>query len=246
MEGKRRKCTTKEIELDRAQRKAKLIYAGWLNSINNGEIKTEPSTRMSLDVVARSLWTKNETRIKNGELHKDNLLYHFVLGAFMQDFKIKYQITKFPNFFIYSVFAVFCATSSASAEPPKFFSSVEAFQTPSKNIFCIYFPDTIRCDIGVFTPTTFGPFPENNDKSYVEIFGRCDPKRAVAFSLGTDNVKASNACPSDTAMNMGPVLNYGTQWSANGLTCMVETKGVTCTNKFNHGFFLSRNKQELF
>ena len=94
MEGKRRKCTTKEIELDRAQRKAKLIYAGWLNSINNGEIKTEPSTRMSLDVVARSLWTKNETRIKNGELHKDKVskdkyIYESHIKPFFKNYDLK-------------------------------------------------------------------------------------------------------------------------------------------------------------
>jgi hypothetical protein len=164
----------------------------------------------------------------------------------MLDFTLNPQITKFSNFIIVSVFALFCEISSAKAEPPKFFSTVEAFQTPSKNIFCVYFPDSIRCDIAAFTPTTFGPFPENNDKSYVEIFGRCEPKRAIAFSVGIENIKGSNGCPSDSAMNTGPVLNYGTQWRANGLTCMIETQGVTCTNKFNHGFFLSRNKQELF
>lgn len=73
LEGKRRKCTTKETEIDRALRKAKLIYSEWLNSINNGESKVEPTSRKSLDVVARSLWAKNETRIKNGELHKDKV-----------------------------------------------------------------------------------------------------------------------------------------------------------------------------
>jgi len=93
MEGKRRKCTTKEIELDRAQRKAKLIYAEWLNSINSGETRTEPTTRKSLDVVARSLWAKNETRIKNGELHKDKVAKDkYVYEKHIRPYFIKHDI----------------------------------------------------------------------------------------------------------------------------------------------------------
>jgi hypothetical protein len=157
-----------------------------------------------------------------------------------------YRTTKMVKFLIISACSTLISITSVGADPIKFFSNVEAFQTPSKNIFCVYFPDTIRCDIGGFTPTTFGPFPENNDKGYVEIFGRCEPIHANAFSVSVENTRATNGCPSDSAANLGPILNYGTQWNAKGLTCLIETKGVTCTNKFNHGFFLSRNKQELF
>ena len=73
LEGKLRKRTTQEIELDKAQRKAKLIYADMVISVNSGETKAEPSSRRSLDIVAKSLWAKNLTRIKNGELHKDKV-----------------------------------------------------------------------------------------------------------------------------------------------------------------------------
>ena len=93
LEGKRRKCTTKEIEFDRAQRKAKLIYAEWLNSINSGETKTEPTTSKSLDVIARSLWAKNETRIKNGELNKDkNNKDKYVYDRHIKPFFSRYDV----------------------------------------------------------------------------------------------------------------------------------------------------------
>ena len=73
LEGKLRKRSTQEIEFEKAQRKAKLVYAEMITSINSGETKAEPSSRKSLDVIAKSLWAKNETRIKNKELNKDKV-----------------------------------------------------------------------------------------------------------------------------------------------------------------------------
>jgi hypothetical protein len=73
LEGKPRKRTTKQQEFAKAEREAKLIYAELLASVNSGETKAEPTTLKTLQHVAKSLWTKNETRIKNGELHKDKV-----------------------------------------------------------------------------------------------------------------------------------------------------------------------------
>ena len=73
LEGKPRKRSTKEEDFDKAQRQAALIYADMLTSIHSGETKAEPTSRKTLQMVANSLWAKNETRIKNGELHKDKV-----------------------------------------------------------------------------------------------------------------------------------------------------------------------------
>jgi hypothetical protein len=73
LEGKLRKRSTQEEEFEKAQRKAKLIFAEMISSINSGETKAEPSSRKSLEIVARSLWAKNQTRIKNGELNADKV-----------------------------------------------------------------------------------------------------------------------------------------------------------------------------
>lgn len=73
LEGKARKRSTQLEKLGEAERKAKLIYAEMLTSVNSSEAKVEPSSRKTLQIVANSLWTKNETRIKNGELNKDKV-----------------------------------------------------------------------------------------------------------------------------------------------------------------------------
>jgi integrase len=73
LEGKPRKRSTKEEQFDKAERQAKLIYADLLASVNASETKAEPTSRKTLQMVANSLWAKNETRIKNGELHKDKV-----------------------------------------------------------------------------------------------------------------------------------------------------------------------------
>jgi hypothetical protein len=64
MEGKQRKRTTKEEELVKATRRAKLLYGEMLNQVNSGDTKVQPSTRKTLQTVAKSLWAKNETRVK--------------------------------------------------------------------------------------------------------------------------------------------------------------------------------------
>ena len=73
LEGKQRKRSTKEEELIKAQRAAKLIYADMLQSVHAEETTAQPTTQKTLLLIANSLWVKNETRIKNGELHKDKV-----------------------------------------------------------------------------------------------------------------------------------------------------------------------------
>lgn len=73
LEGKQRKRSTKEEELAKAQRAAKLIYADMLQSVHAEETPAQPTTQKTLQLIANSLWAKNETRIKNGELHKDKV-----------------------------------------------------------------------------------------------------------------------------------------------------------------------------
>lgn len=73
MEGKQRKRSTKEEELAKATKQAKLIYSEMLTAVNSGETKQQPTSRKTLNVIAKSLWAKNETRVKNKELHKDKV-----------------------------------------------------------------------------------------------------------------------------------------------------------------------------
>ena len=73
LEGKPRKRSTKQEDFAKAQREAKLIYSDMLNTINGEESKRQPSSRKTLQQIAVSLWAKNNTRIKNGEVHKDKV-----------------------------------------------------------------------------------------------------------------------------------------------------------------------------
>jgi hypothetical protein len=73
LEGKQRKRSTKEEELAKATRQAKLIYSEMLNTVHSGETKAQPTSRKTLQMVAKSLWAKNETRVRNKELHKDKV-----------------------------------------------------------------------------------------------------------------------------------------------------------------------------
>jgi len=73
LEGAQRKRTTKEVELLKAKTAAKLIYADMLQSVHAGQSKAKPSSAKTLQVIANSLWTKNETRTKNGELNKQKV-----------------------------------------------------------------------------------------------------------------------------------------------------------------------------
>ena len=95
LEGKPRKRSTKQAEFTKAEREAKLIYADMLASVNSDETKVEPTTLKTLQQVAKSLWTKNETRIKNGELHKDKVSKDkYVFEKHIKPFFGQYDIKK--------------------------------------------------------------------------------------------------------------------------------------------------------
>lgn len=73
LEGKQRKRSTREDDLTKAQRQAKLIYAEMLQTVNGEETKRQPSSRTTLQQIADSLWAKTAARMKTGEANKDKL-----------------------------------------------------------------------------------------------------------------------------------------------------------------------------
>lgn len=60
MEGKQRKRSTKEEELAKATKQAKLIYSEMLNAVHSGETKSEPTSRKTL----RTVDARNSTFLK--------------------------------------------------------------------------------------------------------------------------------------------------------------------------------------
>ena len=71
--GKARKRSTKEEDINKATRAAALIYAEMLQAIHGEEIKREPTSKKTLQLIAESLWAKNRVRIKTEGLHKDKV-----------------------------------------------------------------------------------------------------------------------------------------------------------------------------
>jgi hypothetical protein len=125
--------------------------------------------------------------------------------------------------------AALTVAASTAASSPGFVS----FRTPSRIIGCTYSPAEsgrkafLRCDIR----RGLRPKPS----------GKCRLARA---GLGmTVRGKAHPVCAGDTGYNpLSPILRYGHRWKHGGFTCHSRRKGLTCSNRAGHGFFLSRKR----
>ena len=137
------------------------------------------------------------------------------------------------------VFVVLLAgltAGSASADGTGF------FQTPSKNIGCIYvapFASTdkpsLRCDIG----GGLHPLPPRPK--------RCDLDWGYGYEMIGGSGRAKTFCAGDTAKDpRAPVLQYGRTWKKGPFTCVSQRIGLRCTNLVRHGFFLSREHSYTF
>ena len=93
LDGKQHKRTTKEADKDAALRKAKLIYAEMLTSVNGGDKKLKPTSKHSLQTAANSLWERQQMKIAHGELHKDkNTKNRYVYEKHIKPFFVRYDI----------------------------------------------------------------------------------------------------------------------------------------------------------
>lgn len=117
---------------------------------------------------------------------------------------------------------------------------VVRFQTPSKNIGCLYWTagtgqrrpaPFLRCDIlsGVKPPQA----------------GVCQLDW-TGFSM-TAISPARVTCAGDTVYaRSAPVVAYGSTWKRGGFTCTSRRVGLRCTNAAGRGFFLSRKRSFAF
>jgi hypothetical protein len=111
------------------------------------------------------------------------------------------------------------------------------FQSPSKDISCLVFPDgnksAIRCDSAAMETKPKRP-------------ANCDLEYGQAFMMDAKG-GAERICYGDALTDKPlPIVAYGETWQRGGITCTVKQTGVTCFNADRHGFSLSRAKQELF
>ena len=119
------------------------------------------------------------------------------------------------------------ATVSTSAPALK----TPTFQMPSKNIGCATSEGVLVCDI------LSGLKPEPKQKCELDWTGM-EMER-----LGPSQPR----CAGDTAyVESAPVLQYGSTWSRDGVTCVSQESGLQCRNQENHGFLLARNAWTQF
>jgi hypothetical protein len=96
------------------------------------------------------------------------------------------------------------------------------FATPSRNIVCNGSYSRIDCVVFSASPTC--------QKTWtVKGAGRASAHCYFA-DIGTDV----------------PVLPYGQSVSRAGMRCFASRRGLTCTNRVHHGFFVSRKAQRIF
>ena len=93
LEGKQRKRTTEQTDKDAALKRAKLLYAEMLSSVNGADKTLKPTSKHSLQTAANSLWERQQMKIAHGELHKDkNTKNRYVYEKHIKPFFIRYDI----------------------------------------------------------------------------------------------------------------------------------------------------------
>jgi hypothetical protein len=130
------------------------------------------------------------------------------------------------------------ATATAQAQPPqpapvKFVR----FQTPSKNIGCLYAPPAgtraayLRCDI------LSGVKPKPRGACQLDWTG---------FSMGTKG-RARPTCAGDTVYERSAqIVRYGSAWRQGGFVCRSRRANLRCTNTAGRGFSLARARSFAF
>jgi hypothetical protein len=114
---------------------------------------------------------------------------------------------------------------------------IPGFQSPSKNIGCMYSEydghKSLRCDVG--------------DKSWrLPKPASCEQEWGNSFEVDAKG-PAGPSCTGDTQIGQPlRVLPYGEVWQRGGITCKSEDSGITCFNADRRGFSLSRAKLEVF
>jgi hypothetical protein len=132
-------------------------------------------------------------------------------------------------------FLIFLTTTALSIlSLPAIAQESTEFQTPSGNIHCVILQANIRCDIIKIT-AKIPPKPKN-----------CEFDWGRVFILGIRG-NGYRTCYSDTVINpQNPILQYGATLRYQGITCTSRRTGLTCVNRDQKGWELSRERQRFF
>jgi hypothetical protein len=128
--------------------------------------------------------------------------------------------------------------ATAAPRPSAGTVQLQSFQTPSGNIACM--ADDVdgngrwelRCDVA--QRDWRGPSARD-----------CELDSGDALGMSATG-RPYWVCHGDTVLGSGPVLGYGSTWRGGGVTGSCAREGVTCRNRAQHGFFLSRASYRVF
>jgi hypothetical protein len=119
--------------------------------------------------------------------------------------------------------------------------SFEGFKTPSRNIDCVVAlggdlgtEALMRCTIKKVDNAPPRPASCEGDWGHWLTLEAEGPGEWACVS---------DAMPPDSGYDIVP---YGSLWKRGPFTCRSRVAGVRCTNSDGHGFFLSRERQQLF
>jgi hypothetical protein len=137
----------------------------------------------------------------------------------------------------YLFFASFVlVTSTTVALPVTAQKKGISFRTPSGFSTCVMHKADVTCIANIKT--------ENIPPKPTE----CTYDWGGVFSINTRG-KVSWACYSgsiDFDFNKYTILKYGSSLSMNGITCTSRKTGLTCINRDNRGWVISRENQRFF
>jgi hypothetical protein len=158
----------------------------------------------------------------------------------------------------------FCLTASAPQAAPTAPAATNSsnkpdvigFQSPSKNILCIFSNQVensgggnVACQISQFTPSFDKAYALSRDPENKS----CVPSELNLYEISLNSQAGQNSCGIiDLAQTMldepskFSTLPYGSNFQKFGITCLSEPTGVTCKNAAGHGFSLSKAKQQIF
>ena len=128
-----------------------------------------------------------------------------------------------------SLLSLVAAVAAVDAVP----ATLVHFKTPSGNIGCIGNKTRLRCDI---VRTSVRPPPKPLT---------CEFDWGNAFQL-LPRFAAHRICVSDSALGARRVLGYGKSLRIGPFLCTSRRSGLTCTSRTRHGFFLSRDRINLY
>ena len=129
--------------------------------------------------------------------------------------------------------AILMAAAAGSAQ-----ANGQSFQSPSGNILCVVSEDGlfgVRCDLEV------------DRQTYTDRPATCEGMWGTSFVVLRAGSGLLNCALDEIPIPETPaVLPYGVTLELDGITCLSETTGMTCTNAEGGGFAVRRAEQRIF